>query len=93
MISPDIHIVIVGPLWVNAAPPGDVYRTRDVLSVVAADSEVDFVDPLELRWFFEGEGLIGEDGVHPTGAGQIYLAERLTPIVAPIIDEVASNSS
>jgi len=38
-----------------------------------------FVDPIAEGWFVGRPDLIGADGVHPTDAGHLYMAERIAP--------------
>jgi lysophospholipase L1-like esterase len=39
------------------------------------------VDPLSDGWLVDGEGLVAEDDVHLTAAGQGALADLMRPVV------------
>lgn len=74
---PGTRIVMVGPIWIDRAPPS-AYLLRDALAEVAARERVAFLDPLARRWI---EGRRSEvllpDGVHPTLGGHNKLARWL----------------
>ncbi|GAA2690027.1 MULTISPECIES: SGNH/GDSL hydrolase family protein [Nonomuraea] len=74
---PGTRIVMVGPIWIDRAPPS-AYLLRDALAEVAARERVAFLDPLARRWI---EGRRSEvllpDGVHPTLGGHHKLARWL----------------
>ncbi|MBF8189983.1 SGNH/GDSL hydrolase family protein [Nonomuraea sp. K274] len=74
---PATRIVMVGPIWLNGAPPKG-YRVRDVLAEVAGAAGVRFLDPLRRRWVTgEPSEVLLPDGVHPTLAGHERLAAWL----------------
>ncbi|WP_157254735.1 SGNH/GDSL hydrolase family protein [Nonomuraea typhae] len=74
---PETRMVMVGPIWLDAAPP-KAFAVRDALAEVAAREEVTFLDPLRQRWITgrRAEVLL-PDGVHPTFAGHADLARWL----------------
>ena len=80
-MAPSAKILVVGPPWVNADVPPNLYRIRDVLRDSARDAGAEFFDPLDAGWFFDRPDLIGEDGIHPTDAGHGYLADRISPLI------------
>lgn len=76
---PKAPIVIIGPAWMNADVPAEVFAVRDALKANAAASKVTFVDPLAEKWFFDRPSFIGTDGVHPTDEGHTYMSEKIKP--------------
>jgi hypothetical protein len=83
---PSATVIVVGPAWVDARIPPEVEQLEEVLRAASLRAEVDFVNPLEKRWFFDPNrsnvvGLISTDGLHPTDAGHRYLAERMADLV------------
>ena len=46
-----------------------------------------FVDPLADGWFVGRPELIGADGVHPTDAGQAYMADKIAPLIRAQLPE------
>lgn len=82
---PGTHIVLMGPLWGNGAPPPQALGARNGLKSLAAQLGVPFVDPMAERWItgdrLTGGGnapqLIRKDGTHPNQAGHRYVATRL----------------
>lgn len=79
--APAADLVVVGPAWSNAAPPGELAGLSAAVRDAATDAGATFVDPLAQSWFFAPEGLIAADGVSPTDAGHAELAERLAPVI------------
>lgn len=80
-IAPSAKMLVIGPAWPTADPPGQILRIRDILAYQAGLAGATFVDPIEAAWFVGQPGLIGADGVHPTDAGHVYMAERITPLI------------
>ncbi|MGW0807593.1 SGNH/GDSL hydrolase family protein [Nonomuraea sp. NPDC002799] len=70
---PGTRIVMVGPIWLGAAPE-KAFRVRDALAEAAGGAGVPFLDPLRRRW--PPEALL-PDGVHPTSAGHERIAAWL----------------
>jgi lysophospholipase L1-like esterase len=58
-----------------------VLRIRDILAYQAKNVGASFVDPIAQRWFVGRPDLIGKDGVHPTDAGHVYLADKIAPLI------------
>lgn len=80
-IAPAAKLLVIGPAWPTADPPSDVLRIRDVLAYQAGVAGATFVDPIAAAWFVGRPGLIGADGVHPTDAGHVYMAEKIAPLI------------
>ncbi len=79
--APDARFLIIGPPWPTATPPPAVLKIRDSLRSQAAAGGAVFVDPIAEGWFVGRPDLIGRDGVHPTDAGHLYMAERIAPLI------------
>ncbi|MGY1828529.1 hypothetical protein [Blastococcus sp. SYSU DS0541] len=82
--SPDAALVAVGPAWPELPPPGYIQTDRDAVSAAAAATGIAFADPLAEGWL-TGEGLVGEDGATPTEAGHRSVADRVQPLVEPLV--------
>jgi lysophospholipase L1-like esterase len=73
--APHAKIVVVGPAWVNGAPPASFLAARDVERAAARSVGLPFIDPLAERWFAgRYASLIGADHIHPTDAGHRRIA-------------------
>lgn len=83
--APDAALLVIGPPWVSADVPGGVERNRDAIQAAAAAVGATFVDPLAEGWFFDDPSLIGGDGVHPTDAGHVYMADRIEPALRALL--------
>lgn len=79
--SPDATIIIIGPAWMNPDVPAEILALRDALASLAEDHGLKFIDPIEERWFLDAPELIGDDGVHPTDEGHLFMAEQIAPHV------------
>jgi phospholipase/lecithinase/hemolysin len=80
--APMAKMLVIGPPWPTPDVPPVVLQIRDVLKAEARAAGATFFDPLTAGWFFDTPGLIGSDGVHPTDAGHMYLADRIAPLIA-----------
>jgi lysophospholipase L1-like esterase len=78
---PAEDILVIGPAWTDSMPPAFVTAARDSVKASADEAGLTFIDPLELGWIADTPDLIGDDAIHPTDAGQAYLAEKLSPLV------------
>jgi len=88
-IAPGATLVVIGAPWVSEAVPPEIASVQSVLLGVADDFGAVFVDPLAAGWFFgDAHRFIGDDGVHPTAAGQEYMAERILPVVLDVAHEL-----
>lgn len=81
-LAPDARILVIGPAWPTGNPPAELLHLRDSLRHEAAAAGAGFADPLAAGWFAGRRDLIGADGVHPTDAGHLYLAQRIAPLIA-----------
>ena len=79
--APDARVLVIGPPWPTATPPPAVLTIRNSLRAQAAAIGATFVDPIDAGWFVGRPDLIGHDGVHPTDAGHVYLAEKIAPLI------------
>lgn len=79
--APQTQLIVIGPVWSDAAVPADLLRARDAVQSAAAAAGVTFVDPIAEQWFGTGTGLIADDGVSPTDAGHAFLAGEILPVV------------
>lgn len=79
--APDAKFLIIGPAWPTDTPPPEVLKIRDTLRMEAGAGGATFVDPIAEGWFVGRPDLIGADGVHPTDAGHLYMAERIAPLI------------
>jgi lysophospholipase L1-like esterase len=81
-IAPNARFLVIGPPWPTADPPPAMLRIRDTLAYQAGLAKATFVDPIALGWFVDRPDLIGKDGVHPTDAGHVYMAQKIAPLIA-----------
>jgi lysophospholipase L1-like esterase len=84
--SPDARLVVIGPAWGSAEPPGYVVTDRDAVAAAAAASGATFVDPLELGWLQGDAALLTADGAQPTDAGHRNLADQIGPLVQTALE-------
>lgn len=80
--APNAKVVVIGPAWPawSIKPPTpDILALRDAIRDEATKVDATFVDPINDQWFAADPALIGEDGIHPTGEGHVYMSERLLP--------------
>ena len=80
-IAPSARLLVIGPPWPTADPPGEVLQVDNIISGQAADADAAYVDPIAEHWFVDRPDLIGSDGVHPTDAGHEYMAEMIAPLI------------
>ena len=84
--QPDATVLVIGPPWIDGQVPTNLLLVRDEVRIAALDIGATFLDPLAEGWFAgDAASLIGDDGVHPTDAGQRHLAERITPSVERLL--------
>jgi len=79
--APAAKVLVIGPPWPTTGPPPEVLKIRDSLRDQAAAVGAMFVDPINEGWFVGRPDLIGQDGVHPTDAGHVYMAEKIAPLI------------
>jgi lysophospholipase L1-like esterase len=87
----DADLVVIGPVWPGGGPPAGVRNNRDVVRSAAEAASARFVDPLTEGWLADDEGLVGEDGVHLTAAGQGALADLVGPVVEEVLAATADE--
>ena len=80
--APEARFLVIGPPWPTTDPPPAVLRIRDTLRYQSGLAKATFVDPIAERWFVGDPALIGADGVHPTDAGHVYMADKIAPLIA-----------
>jgi hypothetical protein len=81
-VSPDVGLVVIGPAWPGAEPPGYIETNRDAVAAAAGPFGAVFVDPLAEGWFAGADAaLIDTDGGRPTADGHRYLAELIGPVI------------
>ncbi|WP_445170813.1 Rv0518 family GDSL lipase [Mycolicibacterium sp. Dal123E01] len=80
-VAPKAKFLVIGPPWPTADPPREVFALRDTLREQARTVGAVFIDPLAEGWFVGHPELIGPDGVHPTDAGHVYMAEKIAPLI------------
>ena len=79
--APKARLLVIGPAWPRPEVPSEVLRVRDIVRDEAAAIGATFADPLEQRWLWDAPGLIGPDGIHPNRDGQLFLAEKIRPVL------------
>jgi GDSL-like lipase/acylhydrolase family protein len=80
-IAPGAKLLVIGPPWPTADVPPAVLQIRDILSFQSLLAGAAFVDPIAAGWFVDRPDLIGRDGVHPTNAGHVYMADKIAPLI------------
>jgi GDSL-like lipase/acylhydrolase family protein len=80
-IAPSARLLVIGPPWPTADVPPAILQIRDVLALQSVLAGATFVDPIAQRWFVDRPDLIGRDGVHPTDAGHVYMADKIAPLI------------
>lgn len=91
--APGASLIVVGPAWPDAQPIPQILAIRDVLAREAASTGARFVDPIAERWFMDQPQLIGDDRVHPTDDGHVYMAQRLTPVLQTTISALGVSTA
>lgn len=82
-LAPRARLIVVGPPAPPADAPQQLQGVRDALQAVTGHVDGQFVDPLALKWFQGGDSrYVGPDGEHPSAAGEVYLARKMTAILA-----------
>ncbi len=79
--APGSTLVVIGPVWDDGNVPASALVVRDLVQAAAQEAGAVFVDPLTDGWFASGTRLIGSDGISPTDAGHVYLADLIAPVV------------
>lgn len=85
-VAPDAMMLVIGPTWPDLEPSEALEAVRGVLRDESAAVGAVWVDPVMEGWFVDRPDLIGSDDVHPTDAGHVYLAEKIGPLVAEMLN-------
>jgi hypothetical protein len=86
--SPEATLLVIGPAWPDAGPPGYIVTNRDAVAAAAGGSGAAFGDPLADGWFVGTDAaLIDPDGVRPTAEGHRYLADLIGPVIERVLAE------
>lgn len=88
-IAPSALLLVIGPPWPTADPPGAALEVRDVVADQALKIGATFVDPIVENWFVDQPALIGADGIHPTDAGHAYMAAKIVPLIREQLPRLA----
>lgn len=89
-LAPKAEIIVVGPVWVDEFVPDFISANNQAMARAAAEANVRYVDAVAEGWFTGTDGsLIGLDGVHPTDAGHVYLADKIYPLLAETVEGLA----
>jgi acyl-CoA thioesterase-1 len=86
VLAPDAKVIVVGPTSESNDTAGQLTVIRQSLAKQAAAIGARFIDPVSLGWF-QGEGAknLANDLEHPNSAGEKFLAQAMTAILAPDI--------
>ncbi|MGY1769896.1 hypothetical protein [Blastococcus sp. SYSU D00813] len=79
--APDAELVVIGPAWPETPAPAGVRNNRDVIAAAAESGEALFIDPLTEGWLADAPQLIGPDGEHLVAEADVYLANRIAPLI------------
>lgn len=81
--APKAQLIVVGPPSSSSSPEAERLSVRDAIKTAAEKAGVAFIDPIEQQWLMnDAATLVGPDGIHPSLAGQQYLAEKMVDILA-----------
>jgi hypothetical protein len=86
--APKASILVIGPAWTawqDNGPSPEVLIVRDTVKAQATADGAVFVDPIAERWFADRPDFIGSDGVNPTNAGHVYMADKIAPVMAHLL--------
>jgi hypothetical protein len=81
--APEASLLVIGPLWGEDGPTDEELTTLGAVRDAATAVGARWVDPVAESWFPPESGLIADDGVNPNDTGQLRLAERIAPLLAP----------
>jgi len=85
-LAPHAAVIVVGPTSEGNDPAGDLTGIRQALETSATSIGAPFVDPVSLGWFQgSASAYLSSDLEHPNSAGETYLAQHMTTILAPAI--------
>ena len=78
--APTAKLLVIGPASPDPAP--FTVELNDILRDQATRVGATFVDALGEKWLQDDAALVGPDRVHPSDAGQRYLADKIEPLIA-----------
>ncbi|WP_125614531.1 SGNH/GDSL hydrolase family protein [Specibacter cremeus] len=86
VLSPHATLIVVGPTSESNDTNGQLSGIRAALAQAAGAHGARYVDPITLKWFQGDESkYLADDLEHPNTAGEQYLANHMTAILAPVI--------
>jgi lysophospholipase L1-like esterase len=85
MAAPEARLLVIGTPWVNGNVPAYVLRNNNILRDRTQALGGTFIDPVTDGWFVDRPDLIGADGVHPTDAGHVYMAQKIEPAIEKLL--------
>ncbi|MHC9296677.1 SGNH/GDSL hydrolase family protein [Mycobacterium sp. LTG2003] len=91
-IAPDARLLVIGPAWPTAPAPPEIEAVRNVVRDQAAAAGATFIDPLAEGWLVGDPALIQPDGIHPTDAGQVILADKLAPVIKGQLQQASPSA-
>jgi len=88
--APKAKLLIIGPAYVNP-PDSGMLGARDVVKAEAESMGATFIDPFAEQWFIGRSDLIGADRSHPNDAGHVYLADKISPLIAQQLQQLTKS--
>jgi hypothetical protein len=86
--SPEATVLVIGPAWPDANPPGYIVTDGDAVAAAAGRSGAAFGDPLADVWFAGADAaLIDPDAVRRTAERHRYLADLMGPVIECVLAE------
>jgi lysophospholipase L1-like esterase len=91
-VTDTTYMLVVGPATFDADPPPSVLTTRQAVLAASQRAGIPFIDPIRQGWLQGQDGdLVDEDDVHPTEAGHRRVADRILPVLRPLIRQVVRD--
>ncbi len=91
-VTETAYMLVVGPGTFDADPAPSVLTTRQGVLAASQRAGVLFIDPIRQGWLRgQDGGLVGEDGVHLTEAGHQRIADRILPVLRPLMRQIARD--
>ena len=84
--APEAELIVIGPAWPETPAPAGVRNNRDVIAAAAASGDALFIDPLIDGWLADAPELIGPDGEHLIAEADVYLANRIEPLLQQALE-------
>jgi len=79
--APDAKLLVVGPTWQTDDVPDGVLAIDDGLAGASAAHGAAFASSSTKSILIATDGLVGEDGTHPTDEGHVAIAAFMAPLV------------